>query len=241
MAWDEDERAPRREADREPPDRTPPSDQGLVARDVAKDADLLARAAAGDAEVMARAVAGDGPARDALFAAHQDDLRAFVRLRLGRHLRSREESLDLAQSVVREALEALPRFEVRESGGFRRWLLLRAENKIKDRGRFWNRARRDTRLEVPLATVTDASEDRAVAAALQHLATPSQEAAAREDLARLESAFAKLSDPERRVILLARIAGMSHEEVARTMGRTVLATRSLLSRAMARLAILMEE
>lgn len=192
--------------------------------------------------MVARAAGGDAAARDALFAAHQDALRAYVRLRLGRHLRSREESLDLTQSVVREALEDLPRFEVRGEGGFRRWLLMRAENKIKDRGRFWNRARRDPRLEVALGTGSgDDAEDRAVVAALQDLATPSREAAGREELQRLERAFAELSEEQRRVILLARVAGMSHDEVARTMGRTVLATRSLLSRAMARLAVLMEE
>jgi len=192
--------------------------------------------------MVARAAGGDVSARDALFAAHQDALRAYVRLRLGRNLRSREESLDLTQSVVREALEALPRFEVRGEGGFRRWLLMRAENKIKDRGRFWNRARRDPRLEIALGPGSgDEAEDRAVVAALQSLATPSREAAGREELLRLERAIAELSDDQRRVILLARIAGLSHEEVARAMGRTVLATRSLLARAMARLAILMEE
>ncbi|MCY2959494.1 MAG: sigma-70 family RNA polymerase sigma factor [Planctomycetota bacterium] len=195
-----------------------------------------------DEDMVARAAAGDLVARDALFAAHQDALRAYVRLRLGRHLRSREESLDLAQSVVREALEDLPRFEFRGEGGFRRWLLMRAENKIKDRGRFWNRARRDPRLEVALSgSATDDAEDRAVAAALQNLATPSREAAGREELARLERAFAELSEEQRRVILLSRVAGMPHEDVARAMGRTVLATRSLLSRAVARLALLMEE
>lgn len=190
-------------------------------------------------DLVARAADGDVAARDALFASHQDALRAFVRLRLGRRLRSREESLDLAQSVVREALEDLPRFEARSEGGFRRWLLVRAENKIKDRGRFWNRARRDPRQEVQLAG--DDSEERAVHSALANLATPSREAAGREDLQRLEAAFAQLSDDQRRVILLARIGGMSHEEVSAAMGRSVLATRSLLARAMARLAILLEE
>lgn len=194
-----------------------------------------------DEELVARAASGDAAARDELFAAHQDALRAFVRLRLGRHLRSREESLDLAQSVVREALEDLPQFEVRGAGGFRRWLLLRAENKIKDRGRFWSRARRDARLEIALSGTHDDGEERAVAAALHDLATPSREAAGREDLARLERAFAGLSEDQRRVILLARVAGLSHEDVAAAMGRTVLATRSLLSRAMARLALLMED
>ena len=192
-----------------------------------------------DDDLVARAAGGDAAARDALFASHQDALRAFVRLRLGARLRSREESLDLAQSVVREALEDLPRFEMRREGGFRRWLLLRAENKIQDRGRFWSRARRDPALETALGG--DDGEDRAVAAALSSLATPSRDAQSREELQRLESAFARLSEDQRRVILLARIGGLSHEEVAAEMGRTVLATRSLLARAMARLAVLLGE
>jgi len=191
-----------------------------------------------DDEVIARAARGDASARDQLFAAHLDALRAYVRLRLGRHLRTHEESVDLAQSVVREALEDLPRFEARGEGGFRRWLLARAENKIRDRGRFWKRERRDPRREVGMTA--DEAEDRAVAEALQSLATPSREAIGREELARLERAFAELSEDQRRVILLARVAGLAHEDVAREMGRTPLATRSLLSRALARLSILLE-
>jgi len=49
------------------------------------------------------------------------------------------------------------------------------------------------------------------------------------------------AEDQRRMILLARIGGMSHEEVSAAMGRSVLATRSLLARAMARLAVLLEE
>src|SRR5262245_28219821 len=43
-------------------------------------------------------------------ADHVGALRAYVRLRIGGAIRAREESADIAQSVVREALEDLPRF-----------------------------------------------------------------------------------------------------------------------------------
>ena len=43
------------------------------------------------------------------------------------------------------------------------------------------------------------------------------------------------------MILLTRVAGLSHAEVAREMGRTPIATRTLLSRALARLATALED
>ncbi len=161
-------------------------------------------------------------------------LRAYVRLRLGRALRAREDSIDIAQSVVREALADASRFTGGDDG-LRAWLCKRAENKIRDRGRFWARLRRDTAKEVGQA------DDPELIEAYGTLMTPSRVAAGREELERIERAFAELSEDQRRVILLARVANLSHAEVALTMDRTEVATRSLLSRAIARLAVLLEE
>jgi RNA polymerase sigma-70 factor (ECF subfamily) len=161
-------------------------------------------------------------------------LRAYVHLRLGRALRAREESIDIAQSVVREALADAHRFEGGDEG-LRAWLWRRAENKIRDRGRFWARQRRDSTKEIGQA------DDPDLAQAYGSLLTPSRVASGREEIARVERAFAELADDQRRVILLARVANLSHAEVAATMGRTELATRSLLSRAIARLSMLLEE
>jgi RNA polymerase sigma-70 factor (ECF subfamily) len=160
-------------------------------------------------------------------------LRAYVRLRLGRALRAREDSIDIAQSVVREALADVDRFSGGDDG-LRAWLCKRAENKIRDRGRFWARQRRDTTKE------TGQSDDPELTAAYGSLLTPSRIAAGREELTRVERAFAQLSDDQRRVILLARVANLSHAEVALAMDRSEIATRSLLSRAIARLAVLLE-
>lgn len=166
---------------------------------------------------------------------HVGALRAYVRLRLGRALRAREESEDIAQSVVREALEDLPRFEGGPKG-MRAWLLKRAENKIRDRGRFWKRDRRDGAREEGVAQ----DDERTLLDAYRSFVTPSRAASAKEELALVEQAFAELPEDHRRVILLARVAGLSHAEVARELDRSEAATRTLLSRAMARLAMLLE-
>jgi RNA polymerase sigma-70 factor, ECF subfamily len=197
-------------------------------------------------ELLDAAISGDTAARSQLFEEHFASLRTFVRGRLGKALRSREQSEDIAQSVVREALEDLDRLENRGLSSFRRWLFLRAENKIKDRGRFWKRERRTSARETPIERRerSDSGSHRGVGEVhreLLSLATPSRIASAREELVRVESAFAKLPDDYQRVILLARFGGFSHDEISVKLGRTSLATRTLLSRAMARLSLLLEE
>lgn len=191
-----------------------------------------------DRELLERAAGGDEQAREALLARHLAELTAFVRLRLGPALRARETSSDIAQSVCREVLEDLGGFEYRGAHGFRNWLLLRADRKIRDRGRFWTRLKRSAHRELPLVAQED--EEQRVFEQLRTLFTPSRDAVAREELQRLERAFRELPDDYRRVIVLSRVLGLSHEEVARELDRTPIATRTLLSRALARLAAAME-
>lgn len=192
-------------------------------------------------ELVEQAVAGNKEARERLFGDHLAGLRAYVRTRLGAALRKREESVDIAQSVVREALRDLDGFRFQGAGSFRRWLLVRAENKLRDRGRFWKRDKRAEDVEVDIEAVnTRGARLDAIETALLDLASPSRAAVAREELKRVEQAFAELPDDYRRVILLTRIAGLSHAEVALEIGRTETATRIVLSRALARLALLLE-
>lgn len=184
--------------------------------------------------------------RSELLEEHLAGLRAFVRLRLGRALREKEESQDLVQSVCREVLaEPSP---PRAGQGFREWLHRAAENKIKDRWRYWKRERRDPAREAALhpegpvdRSRTGGSDAARLPDSLADLITPSRAAAGREDLVRLEHAFRGLPPDYREVIVLARLRGMPHATIAAKLGRTELATRTLLSRALARLAFALEE
>jgi len=184
-------------------------------------------------------VAGDRDARETLLREQLAGLRAYVRLRLGRAIRARETSQDLVQSVCREVLEDLGAFEYRGEASFRHWLFRRAENKIRDRGRYWGREKRAAERE--LASAGRAQDDDAeLLAQFETFTTPSRDASAKEELERVEDAFARLSGDYREVILLARVVGLPHKEVAAQMGRSAIATRTLLSRALARLATLLE-
>lgn len=191
-----------------------------------------------DADLLRRAQASDEEARAALLEEHIAGLRAFVHLRLGRALRAKEESQDLVQSVCREVLADLPSFEPRADATFRDWLLRTAENKIRSRWRHWKREKRDVAREVELDATQ--AEDESRSSELAYLLTPSRHAASREELARLERAFCELPADYREVIVLARLRGWPHERIAEHLGRTELATRTLLSRALARLAFAMD-
>ncbi len=182
--------------------------------------------------------AGGAEARDPaqLLEAHLGLLRAFIRLRAGPLLRAKESVTDLVQSTCRELLEHQERFRHVGDAQFRSWLFATATRKVLDRARFYDaekrRAGRETAL--PASALPDAD----VSCLYQSLfPSPSEVAMGREEAARVEVAFDLLPEEFREVILLARVAGLPHVEIGARLGRTEAAVRTLLSRALARLAL----
>ncbi|MCE9596110.1 MAG: RNA polymerase sigma factor [Planctomycetes bacterium] len=182
-----------------------------------------------------------GGSRVHLLEEHLAALRVYVRNRLGERLRAKETSQDLVQSICRDVLTDLDGFQDRGGSSFRDWLLRTAENKIVDKVRFWGRERRASDREVSLqAAQGDSTDDARLLAQIYSLATPSQAAVAREELERLERAFRELPEDYRTAIVLSRVHGLSGADIAAKLGRSEGATRTLLSRALARLALVME-
>jgi len=193
-----------------------------------------------DLERLVReAVAGDAAARERLVAGHLPGLRAYVRLRLNPTLRAKESCSDVVQSICREVVENLGRFEYRGEASFRLWLYRSALNKIIDKQRYWLADRRDPGRE--RAQDPRDSRSRVLSDSYATITTPSRVAMDREGVARIESAFDRLPDRYRAVILLSRIVGLPHREIARQMGKTEQATRTLLRRALVRLAGILDE
>jgi RNA polymerase sigma-70 factor, ECF subfamily len=170
---------------------------------------------------------GDKSALDQLVAHYLPRLHAFVRVKMGAGLRAREGSADIVQSVCREALEERDNFVFKGEAPFLSWLMTAALNKMRERARFHGRQRRDVDREEDI-------ED--LAEIYGTLLTPSRVAIDREEIDRFESALDRLPDDEREVIVLARIVGLPHKEIAAHIGRTTRATTSLLGYAMVRLA-----
>lgn len=160
---------------------------------------------------------------------HLDPLRTYLRRRLSSFLRSHESLTDFVHGVCLSALtDAGLQAEV-DDATFRRRLFRCARNTLLDRARFLHRDRRDPARESSIDT-----------ASLTTPASPSRHAVAREGLESLERALLAMAPAQREVIVLARIEGLSAEQIACRTGRTVPAVWTLLSRSLARLATLLD-
>jgi RNA polymerase sigma-70 factor (ECF subfamily) len=100
-------------------------------------------------------------------------------------------------------------------------------NKLRERARFHGRQKRDARREQP--------EEFVDPGLYASLVTPSRDAIGREEIERLEQALDRLPDDHREVVILARIVGLPHADIAKQMQRTPSATRNLLGRALTQL------
>jgi RNA polymerase sigma-70 factor (ECF subfamily) len=181
------------------------------------------------------------PSVEASLAELLPELRSFVRLRMGPALRARESASDLVQSTCREILEHQDRYQDRGSNRFRYWLFTEALRKIRNRLDYYQAARRRPRGEIRSLRKDSEGDDQALVSIYRAFSSPSRRMIAREEIERLEAAFEKLPDRYREVITLAKIVGLSHKEIGEAIGRTELASRSLLHRALADLAELLSD
>jgi RNA polymerase sigma-70 factor, ECF subfamily len=177
----------------------------------------------------------DRRAIEELLVQHLPPLEAFLRLRMGPALRAQLTAPDLVQSVCREVLEDLSGFEYRGEAAFRHWLYTRAQNKVLEKHRYIAADKRSAAHEQAMPDATT------LLPSYQTLLTPSRVLAARESVARIETAFDELPDDYREAVTLHRLCGLSHAEIAARMGRSEGAVRNLVYRGMSRLALRVEE
>ncbi len=163
-----------------------------------------------------------------LLQRHLPELTGYIRRRTDPLLRARETAADLAQAVCCDILVHIDRFEHNSEDGFRRWLFRTAERKVIDQYRFHSAERRHPGREAgPVGTVRDP---------LVQL-TPVQCAIAREELDQARRLFQRLPLHYRRVIVLSRIHGMSHADIADRLAKTEGAVRNILYRGLATVSL----
>jgi len=171
---------------------------------------------------------------------HMPALRTYVRLNAGPLVRSRESVSDIVQSAVIKVLE---RKDVvfRSEAQLRVYLYTAALNKIIDKQRYWQRAFRSKETEqdhgsaIDERAVRDYNSLRTEGACL----SPSQIAAHKEDLERLQAAFDQLDDEQRSLISMRNVFDLPVEQIAANLGLTVSQTRLRMAKAMARLSAVM--
>lgn len=186
------------------------------------------------------ACGGDRQALEALVLRYLPQLRAFVRLRAGAAVRLQESSSDLVQSVCREVLQHAEVFQHPGESAFKQWLYTTALRKIRQRQRYFLAQRRDVQRRE--AQPADGSaDDPTLALQYSSFTSPSSAAARNELVARVETAFDQLTEEQREIVSLAHLVGLSRAEIAERVGKSEVAVRVALHRALARIAELLDE
>ena len=165
----------------------------------------------------------------------------IMRLRMGGELRSKIESMDLAQDALLSALGGLGNFTYRNEGDFLRWLSTIAENRLRDNVDKLHADKRDIRKEARLDNNGLANTGGFVGTLGPiDVTTPSVIMSRKEELEQLEKAIDTLRPEYREVIVLTKIEGLTYKELSPRLGKSDEAVRKLVSRAMAALTTVFE-
>jgi len=179
---------------------------------------------------------GDESALDQLCKVYGARVLWIVRLRMGKELRSKLESMDLVQDALVSALRDLGNFTYENEGDFLRWLSRIAENRLRDELDRLHANKRDIRKEIPLKSYRPATDDSFVSAlGPVDNTTPSVIISKKEEFDKLAKAIEALKPEYREVIVLTKIEGLSYRETGNKLGKSADSVRMLFSRAMAAL------
>jgi RNA polymerase sigma-70 factor (ECF subfamily) len=194
------------------------------------------------ADTLAAARAGDPDAADNLFACVRPWLQILARTQLGRHLQAKSDPSDVVQIALLEAVRALGQFRGGTEEEFLAWLRQVLANAIRHEARrYTGTAARDVAREESLDRELAESSARLDAGLVAAGADPSARVERAETRLELAALLARLPEEYRDVIVLRNLEGLSHEQVAERMGRSVGAVRMLWVRALARLRALTQE
>ena len=92
---------------------------------------------------------GDKSALNQLYMVYGERVRRIIRLRMGKEIRPKLDSMDLVQDALLSALGGLGDFTYKNEGDFLRWLSRIAENKLRDILDKFHADKRDVHKEIP--------------------------------------------------------------------------------------------
>jgi len=183
--------------------------------------------------LVALAKAGDNSALNQLCNVYGERVRRIIRLHMGKELRVKLDSMDVVQEALFSALEGLGDFTYRNEGDFLRWLSTIAQNALRGKLDKLHAAKRDIRKEVRLDDYRPTTGAGFVGTPGPiEATTPSVIMSRKEDLDKLENAIDELKPEYRKVIVLAKIDGLSYNQIGERLGKSADAVGHLLARAM---------
>lgn len=177
---------------------------------------------------------GDQQAFSRLLEKYRYRLAVMIHCRMGGGLRRDADVDDILQETFLRAYRDIDGFDYKAPGSFMSWLARIAENVIVDAARSRNRLKRAGE-HVPFRSESNPGGPEPID---RH--TPSRIFSENESLGRFVEMLARLPEDYRRVIVLAKVEGLSLSEVAQRLEKSNEATSLLLHRAIKRLRSLHE-
>lgn len=192
--------------------------------------------------LIERIQGGDEAAKNELYDRCFVPVLFLVRVNLGRKLRTKLESWDIAQEALMKSLRDLQKFRYETDDAFRRYLSKKVIEVIRDQADYWSAAKRDVNRErtVYRSSVGD-NVVPATEGLIDHRAkhSPSEVLALGDDLNQLAEALDELADeaPEQwELIVQLRLVGRSLGDLAEERSTTKDAIKMKARRGMVRLA-----
>jgi RNA polymerase sigma-70 factor, ECF subfamily len=160
----------------------------------------------------------------------------LARLQVEPRFRAKFDPSDIVQQTLLEAVRGWPRFRGNSEAELSAWLRqILAHVLAHEIRRFGGAQRRDVGREISLEQALAESSRRLGAALHAPESSPSERAGRHELELRLADALSRLPADYAEIVLLRNVEGLSHEDAATRMGRSVGAVRMLWVRALARL------
>jgi RNA polymerase sigma-70 factor, ECF subfamily len=184
--------------------------------------------------LVERVKQGDHDAFSQLFEKYRQRLAVLVHYKLGVNLRRDADVDDVLQETLLRAYRDIARFEYQAPGSFMSWLARIADHVIVDTARAQNRQKRAGE-HVPFRSQSNPGGPEPA-----DYNTPSRIFRENESVGRFVEMLGRLPEDYRRVILLAKVEGLTTSEVAQHLEKSNEATSLLLHRAIKRLHALHE-
>ena len=186
-------------------------------------------------DLLDRARAGGDDALSLLFERYRRRLVVLIQCKLGPEWRGRLDAEDLVQETLLRAYRDLAGFTYRSPGSFVHWLSAIADHVIADAVRYQDREMRRAQEIVRFRSASNPDGPEPVDAT-----TPSRVFAQEERLGRLLKTFDELPEQYREVLMLAKVEGLTIEEISERLGKPRQAVSLLVFRAARRLREVLE-
>jgi RNA polymerase sigma-70 factor (ECF subfamily) len=190
----------------------------------------------GPGQLLQQARAGNAEALGQLLQTYRRYLAFLAGLEIGRRLQGKVDPSDVVQEAFLGAHRDFAGFRGTTEKEFTAWLRQVLASVLANLVRHYQGTqRRDVRLERQLVLDLEESAQALDRALIDAGASPSQQAASREQAVLLANALARLPDEQRQLLVLRHLEGLTFAEVARRLGRSPDSVKKQWPRALAAL------